>query len=701
MFFKMKQFLLVIWSILLIVVLNGCNLDNLDFSNLSDEVNLSPSLVAPLGNASITGWDLFRTGNKEKGPGGLISLVYRQENLINYKLSDLVNLPNEQRFSSLEKAVGDISPGTISRKKDITLSELISTLDGELESIRLYSGMSFPFPAYSYPGPDVLFDLGQISDFTFVSVNEGTLDFSLENKFKVPVTITGSLFDSGNKQEITDFTFANVAPGVISKKSVSLAGHKISNKIEFRMKTFETAGSIIPVNINMDDYLRITFDLKGLKISSGNVKIQSQVVDGSTGALSFVFPEPNMKAFSAILKKGTLKLTAKNTTKLTGNVNLSLTEIKKSGSSILANIPLSGNVTSIDLSGAEINFASDAAIPFNQIPYSYSVQLENSAGYVDFTSTDALKMDISISDLEFQSVVGDFGKTIIQIDPGNFELEVLNKLGEDFKVANPTLSLLLHNSIGIPAEVNLNMTANGIPAEVNQNMTTKSKQGHFEALERNPSAFIIPVPNDIFSGIANGTIEYNKQNSNIVNFIAMPPNTKISYSGEIAFNKGNVVTSLNPNFINAESAFSVDIAMDLPMELQINSLSFSDTSGISGKNFDKVESAKLLINSKNGIPLDLDMQMFFIDTISKQQYGTSKKTRMLSAAKKDASGNYIPLESQHSFILDKSEIENLRKANAVVFSGTVISPLGENEVVRIFSTSKIELNLVMKSTLNL
>jgi hypothetical protein len=663
-------------------------MDNLDFNKLSSEVNLNPSLVAPLGNASITGWDLFRTGNKEKGPGGVINLVYRQENLIKYNLSDLVNLPNQQRFSSLEKAVGDISPGTISRKRDITLSELIGTLDGGLVSLRSFGGMTVPFPAYSYSGPDVLYDLGQIPDFTYVSIIAGTLDFGLENKLKVPVTITGSLFDSGNNRSISDFTFANVPPGGVSKKSVNLAGFNISNKVKFRLSTFETNGSMTPVNINMDDYLRVSFDLIGLKISSGNVKIQSQVVDGSTGALSFVFPEADMKAFSAKLKKGTLKLTSINPTKLTGNVNLSLTEIRKNGSAILANIPMNGNVASIDLSGSEINFSSDPTTPYNKIPYTYSIQLDNSPGYIDFSSADALKMDISISDLEFESLIGDFGTTKVQINPGYFEMDVLNRLGGDFKVANPKLSLMLHNSIGIPAEVNLNMSA-------------INKQGQFDALKRNPSVFNIPVPTDIFSGIANGTIEYNKQNSNLVEFIALPPNSKISYGGEIAFNKGNVVTSLNPNFIRAESTFSVDVALELPMELQISTLSFSDTSAISGKNFDKIESADLLINSKNGIPLDLDMQLFFIDTISKQQYGTSKKTRMLSAAKKDAAGNYIPFESQHTFVLEKSEIENLRKANAVVFSGTVISPLGENEVVTILSTSKIDLNVVIKSKLNL
>jgi hypothetical protein len=297
-------------------------------------------------------------------------------------------------------------------------------------------------------------------------------------------------------------------------------------------------------------------------------------------------------------------------------------------------------------------------------------------------------MEISLTDFEFQSVYGDFGTRKLQIDPGNFELEVLNRLGGDFKVANPKLSLIMHNSVGMAAEVKMNMSAT-------------SKKGNTDSLIRNPASFNIPVPADITSPIVTGTVDYTKQNSNIVEFIALPPNSKIDYSGEINFNKGNVVTLLNPNFITAESTFSADMALELPMELQINTLSFSDTTAISGKDFDKVESAELLINVKNGIPLDMDMQLVFIDTIAKIQLGSSKRTQILSAAKIDASGEYIPVESSHTFVLDPNEIESLRKANAVVFSGRVISPLGENQVISILSTSRIELKTVIKSKLNL
>jgi hypothetical protein len=685
---KMKRFIVLSWFVLLLVLMNSCNLDNVDFRKLSDEVSLNPTFVAPLVSANITGWDLFQTANKVQEPGGLIRLVYRQNDLVKFNVRDFMNLPTQQRFSSLEKEVGEISPGNITRTREISLSELINKLGGGLVENGANVGINAVFPAYTYSGPEVQFELGQITEYTSIYVSGGAMVINLENMLKVPVTIKGILFDTGNNRKISDFSFTNIAPGGFSKNSVSLSGLQISNKVEFRLVMFETSGSASEVNINLSDYLRVSFELTGLKISSGNVMVKSQLIDGSSGAFGFVFPEPDVKAFSAILKKGTVNIRIVNPSKLNGSVNLLLNEIKRNGSAIQASIPLSGNSTTIDLSGTEINFSSDFSNPYNQIPYSYSVQLENSNGYIDFVSSDALKIDISLTDLDFQSLYGDFGQQKMLIDPGKFEMEVFNKLGGDFKVTNPKFYIILHNSIGMPAVVSLKLTAS-------------NKEGQTDALHRNPATFDIPVPADIHSGIASGTVEYNKQNSNLVDFIALPPNSKVSFSGEIDFNKGNAVTPSSPNFLDAQSTFSADMELELPMELQINALSFSDTSGITGDSFNKIESAELLVTAKNGIPLDLDMQLYFIDTISKVQFGTSKRTKILSAAKVDAAGEYIPFQETNTFILDKSEMDNLRKANAVVFSGTLISPLGKDKVVSILSSSRIEMNVVMKSKFNL
>jgi len=691
----MKRSPLIFLFALMLFLVNSCNLDSFDFDNLSKDMNLNPSIVAPVAKANISVWDLMQTANKEnedlitKDPvTGLIKIVYTQNDLYKYNVRDFLNFPTSQSFSSGEKQLGEISPGDVLVSRNITLLELANTLDGPLAALVPFNGMTVPFPAYSFNGPAEPYSLNQITDYTTITVSKGSFEISMENKLKVPVTLKGNLYDLGLNRKIIDFTFPNVAPNATAKTSVNLAGIQLSNKVEFRMDNFATPGSATGVLINTSDYFKLTFDLKGLGISAGNLMVKSQLLEGFSGSFDFKFPEADLKAFSSVLKKGTLNIKTVNTSKVTGTINLTLNEIKKNGLPVKANIPLDGTTTAIDLTGADLNFASDLVVPYNRIPYAYSIQINSSAGYVDYAASDGVKLDVNLVNLDFKSIQGDFGKRLITITPGNFDLNVdmLDKIDGSFKLVNPKMELILRNSIGVPASVSVDFTAT-------------NKSGKTAAL--NPPVFDIPVPASITSGIATKSVVFDKLNSKIVDFIALPPTGSISYSGKVEFNKLAPVTSLKPNFLDLDATFAIDLKLDLPLELQVNNLSFKDTTGISGGDFEKLETAELILNAKNGIPLDIDLQLFFVDTISKTQYGTSKKTKILSAAQIGADNKITPVQSSQTFSLDKSEMDNLRKANGIVFTGTVSSPSAGTGVATILSDSKIELNVVIKSKVNL
>jgi hypothetical protein len=672
-------------------------MDGLDFDKLSDKVNVSPEIVAPIAKANISVWDLMQSINKEnadlltKDANGLIKIMYRENNIFKYNVRDLLTLPIQQSFTSGDKPIGNISVNSISVGCNISLSDLVTLLGGGLINVEPYNGLTVPFPAFSYSGPYVSFKLDQIPDFTNITLNKGILEITMENKLKVPITVKGSLFDLGYGRKIKDdFTFSNIAPNAISKVSLDLAGIQISNQVEFRMLTFDTPGSATPVFINPLDLFKLNFDLANATISKGNLKINSQTMGGSSGTVSFVFPEPDLKAYSTILKKGTMNIKASNTSKVSGAINLTLPEIKKNGVPITASIPLNGSSVTVDLANADFNFASDPQVPYNHVPYSYTIQANNSGSYIDYNSADVIKVDMTITGLDFKSVHGDFGKQTIQIDPGTFDLNVdmLDKIDGNFKLSNPKMELIFRNSIGMPATVALDLKSS-------------NKTGQQVTLTRNPALYDIPVPANINAGIATGSMVFDKQNSNIVSFVALPPTGNISYSGKADFNKTNVVTPQNPNFLDLDATFALDVAMELPIELQVSNLTFKDTTGISGEDFNDIERADLIINSKNGIPLDVEVQLLFVDTISKNQYGFTKKLKILTAAQVSGTGTITPTQSSQTLTLDELEMKNLRKANGIVFSGTINSPSGGTGVASLYSDSKIELNVVIKSKINL
>jgi hypothetical protein len=693
----MKKSIILIWSVILLFLINGCNLDSLDFNKLSDEVKLNPEFVAPIAKANISVWDLLQAVNKDskdlisKDANGLVKITYKQNDLFKYNVRDLLSFPVQQSFSSGDKPVGEIAPGTVSVTRSITLADLGSLSGGGPIDVNIFHGMTVPIPAYSFNGPVYSYKIDQITDFTYVVLTKGSLEITFENKLKIPVSLNGSLYDLVYNRKIkNDIVFSNVAPNTVSKVTLDLAGVQLSNNIEFRLAGFSSPGSTTPVYIDKADYVKLTANLNNASVSKGNLKVTTQTVAGSSGVVSFVFPEPDLKAFATVLKKGTMTVKITNTSKANGTLNLNLPEIKKNGIPVSASVPLSGNLVTIDLAGANLNFASDPLVPYNRVPYSYNVQVNSTSGYVEYASTDVIRVDMTLSGLEFKSVHGDFGKQVILIDPGTFDLnmDMLNKIEGNFKLTNPKLELIFHNSIGMPASVALDLKSS-------------NKSGQQLALTRTPSSFDIPVPANINAGIATGSMVFDKQNSNIVNFVALPPTGNISYSGKADFNKNNVVTLQNPNFLDMDATFAIDLAMELPVELQVNNLTFKDTTGITGDNFNDIENAELTINAKNGIPLDIDVQLFFIDTISKSQYGSSKKLKILTAAQVSNSGVITPTITSQPFVLDASEMINLRKANGIVFSGTISSPNGGAGVASLYSDSMLELNVVIKSKINL
>lgn len=693
----MKNSHVILWMFLLAIVLNSCSLDELEFSKMSDDANWNPEVVLPLAKGNVKAWDMINGAIKSNesslvnGADGLVKIVYRKNDLLNYHVRDLFSFPTSQSFSMDEKPLGEFHPEDITLASQITLNDLTALIGGNLSQLVLVNGLTFPFPAVSAPQMNAPFDLSGVAEFETITLSQGVLDIHIENRMKVPITISGALFDKASNHKVREFTFSNLMPGEFKNVTSNLAGVELSSQVEFRLQTFETPGSITPVTINLTDYFKIKFMLKDLIISRGNMKVtQIKTLKGGDGFLDFAFPETEMKAFGAHLKKGLLTIRNSSNLPLSGSINFTLHEIKykSTGLPISATVPLNGSPVVISLDETDINFTTDPAQPYNRIPYTYTLTLNPSPGYVNYSSSDLFKLTINLDNLDFKTVTGDFGKRVIEVEPGMFAMDVdfLDKLNGGFKLADPKLTLTVRNSIGIPAIMAMDFVATG-------------KEGNSIAL--NAPAFEVPVPSDLNAGIAVKSVVFNKQNSSIVDFIALPPTGSISYNGKADFNTATTVTPQNPNFVDIDGFFGVDLALELPLEMQITNLNFKDTTGITGSDFEKIESAELILNARNSLPLDVEMQLLYVDTISGKQFGASKITKVLSSAQVSETGVITPVQSTHTFTLDSNEMETLRKANGIVFSGTISSPALGTKSSPIYSDSNIEISVVLKSKINL
>ena len=260
------------------------------------------------------------------------------------------------------------------------------------------------------------------------------------------------------------------------------------------------------------------------------------------------------------------------------------------------------------------------------------------------------------------------------------DTKFFDKIEGDFTLANPMFYLIMKNEVGIPAEINLNLAA-------------QNNSGQSEALS---CSFELLTPSNLDSEPVTQTVEFNKENSNIVNFIALPPSGNITYSGDIRYNADGVVSPSNPNFFYLDDSLKIDVGLDLPFELQIENLVFQDTVEVDGGDYDMIKSAQLIINAINQIPLDVDLQLFFVDTISGQNYGSPIESSFLTGGSINN-----PSTSQNTITLEEEDMNNLQKANGIVFKGFISSPQNGTQTATIYSESRLNVNVAIRSKIDL
>ncbi len=672
---------------------SSCNLDNFDFNKLSDDVSLSPELVMPMAKADITVWDIIESVNDENdtllktGDKDIIKIVYTEENIYEYEVRKLVNLPDHKDLPVEEKAIGNIKLSTIAKQRGITIKQLQDNLSGAIDNIT--DGVQ-QLPLLEYDPIDIEYVVSGIDQFERVKFAKGELSVTLKNNFQFHyITVEASLIDKLTGNPIKNLVFNNIMPNNSSAaQKVTLDNLTFSNSLSFRLTKFIVHQNNSPeiININSDIF---SFDMSfnKLEITSGRVKVESQQIENFAGSFNFDFDD-DVKVFAAELKGGSLEINSVNTSPLSGTLYITFPEIKKLGSPIQVNIPFNGQSGKQNLSNALINMASDVNFPYNKVPYTYTIALNASSGYIDFDANDYVRLNASLDMLDFKNVQGDFGKKQVKIDDGNFnmDMEFLDKITGDFRLANPKLQLILTNGIGVPAKVEADFVA-------------QDKNG--KSVSLNPTPFMVTPPASLSSPVVKQTVTFDKTNSNIVEFVALPPSGNISYTGDIFFNPTDIVSPANPNFFDLDSKLQIDLGVDLPFELQVNNLTFEDTAKIDSGDLDKIKTAELIVNAINEIPLDIDVQLFFVDTISGQQFSSSAKNKLLSAAQISDTGVITATNSSHSITLNETELSGLKKANGIIFKGTISSPSNGTKSAVIYSKSKLNMSVSIKAKLDL
>lgn len=389
---------------------------------------------------------------------------------------------------------------------------------------------------------------------------------------------------------------------------------------------------------------------------------------------------------SASFSSGSIQWTINNPS--TGNVDI----LFDLGNGTLGNgnpttFTLNGVGTSttgtIDMSNAVIDF-TQGPNPYNNLDLTFEVLSSSTAP----AGTD-IEISIEFIDLVPNDIVGYLGTRDHAIPSSNFQVDLggIEKFVSGLYLENPILKLNVASNIGLPLELDLDI--DGV-----------SKDGTVEALNLIPQTITGPsIP-----GTWDTTeVLIDKNTSNIVDFISNLPNNLI-FDGMVVSNpNGNTGVD---NFIQANGAVSVDLKMELPLELRADNMMFEqEIPDIDWGNLrdqeNPIEKLDLYFAVDNGFPLETDLELVLLNGIG-NPIDTFSIPDLMMAAAVDANGRVSsPTRTTAILSLDTDQLNKLLLSEALLIRTHLNTTNNGQTVVKIYNDYSMEVAIAVKTKLNL
>jgi len=329
---------------------------------------------------------------------------------------------------------------------------------------------------------------------------------------------------------------------------------------------------------------------------------------------------------------------------------------------------------SIDVSGYTLDLTD------NELTLSYSAIRKNTG------ETISLRPDsyVVLQDAEFSYIEGFLGE--YQLDSGE------DRIGVDiFKTItfasvyfdNPRIDVTVRNSFGIPARTRF------------ETLDAISEDGSITPIQSPLSSFVsLNYPELDEVGMAAETmIAANNGNSNINEVINAAPH-------EILY---QLVTDLNPdgvaasNFATDNSVFEVDIDVELPLYGRVLDVAVIDTFPVDFREFNTVEDVEFLVHSENGLPIELGLQVYFVENGQVVDSLLLEEQSLMVAAETDASGWAVtPSEQDLIVTFDATRFGQIKGVSEIYLKTRFSTSNQGLESVRLRDTDAFDVRVGMK-----
>ncbi len=333
----------------------------------------------------------------------------------------------------------------------------------------------------------------------------------------------------------------------------------------------------------------------------------------STQNFPFTFAN-NEELDSMIVKTGNLIFEISSDFQHTGEILMTFPNITLNG------IPLVRTVIMDDPSG---NFSANISEPIDGytihlndsvgsdslfLPVDFYVEINKTAGNPDPVLTDSINIVAKISALEFETIFGYIGDYELLSETGNLGLGFFDSPMEGYiEFEEPIINLNIQNSYGVPAAITLKDF-------IGYNNAGDSLGLAFGAEDSLTFNYAYPRLSDYFNSdiIKDTTIKIDSDNSSLSEFLAIMPSSIKYNMSAISNPDGNT----SYNFVTEESEINVGFEFVLPLYFKADSFALTDTIDFDlFKDADIIEKITVMLEVTNGLPIDIDFQIIFMDSL--------------------------------------------------------------------------------------
>jgi hypothetical protein len=396
-------------------------------------------------------------------------------------------------------------------------------------------------------------------------------------------------------------------------------------------------------------------------------------------------------------KAGTLGLSLNSDFKYSGQIKVIIPGAKKNGVVFTQVIPFTytGSVpvlSSVNIPLAGYNFdMTNGGTAFNQFVVNFEVTLIGS-GTPPLTS-DQITITQSLSGMKFAKIFGDIGQQSLSPNVDSVKLSIFkNVLGTaSFTLADPTIKVLLSNSYGIP-----------ITASLSQFDGYSSGSAPY-AITGSPNPLPIHSPGfNQIGQILTDSFSLNNGNSNIATVINNTPQFLIY---KITSQTNPLGGTTHSNFVLDTSRFKADMELDLPLYGTAKNFILQDTIpfNVSQTIPSQVESALIRTYNSNGFPFDVNMQIYFVDSLySKLDSLVSPNQIILKSGTVSSTTGIVTSSTSTTYdaTLTKPRLANLKTSKYLLIRAVANTANGGATNVKIYSDYKINFKLGLQVQIN-